>query len=352
MINMYCDEIETLFDPEYDYSFAVTVDGVRYVIMDTEQMELMLDIMYGDRVIFYAGDKTLEERKNRFKKLYEMYKQSKEKDFEYIVKAYFSDYNPIANVDANETVTTEHGKQEVTDTIGEEVKLINRASDKTVSTYGGYTNTENPRSETTTTEQGAQNVTNNIGEYSDSIEYGKRKSTDTIGSVKTDTTRGQHTETTDHSKTAMNNPDSLLNTERDKIDYGSQTDTETVSGKTDTHESDAYKDTNIHGSHSDETNIGKKTDVVTSNIGEKVTTMSEKNDSTRNDYGDITTTTNERTNKHSEDQYTDTVKTVRIGNIGVTMTQQMINAELNLRTGKTLSEVFMDGFIDRYTVYC
>lgn len=352
MINMYYDEIEKLFDPEYDYSFAVTVDGVRYVIMDTEQMEIMLDIMYGDRVIFYAGDKTLEERKNRFKKLYEMYKRSKEKDYEYIVKAYFSDYNPIANVDANETVTTEHGKQEVTDTIGEEIKVVNRGDDKVTAVYGGYDTTEGPHTDTTTNLQGKQEVSNTVGEYMDTMNYGQKKNIDSLGTVTTETSRGAHTDTINHSKTAMNNPNTLLNTEKDSNDYGKQTDTETVSSKTDTHTNEAYADTTTHGSHTDKSSISDKTDKITSEIGEKTVTMSDKTDNTTSIYGDLTSTTNERTNKHAEAQYTDTVRTVRIGNIGVTMTQQMINAELNLRTGKTLSEIFMDGFIDRYTVYC
>ena len=351
MINMYCDEIETLFDPEYDYSFAVTVDGVRYVIMDTEQMEIMLDAMYGDRVMFHAGDKTLEERKNRFKKLYEMYKRSKEKDYEYIVKAYFSDYNPIANVDANETVTTEHGKQEVTDTIGEEIKVVNRGDDKVTAVYGGYDTTEGPHTDTTTNLQGKQEVSNTVGEYMDTMNYGQKKNIDSLGTVTTETSRGAHTDTINHSKTAMNNPNTLLNTEKDSNEYGKQTDSETVSAKTDTHTNEAYADTTTHGSHTDKSSISDKTDKITSEIGEKTVTMSDKTDNTTSSYGDLTSTTNERTNKHAEAQYTDTVRTVRIGNIGVTMTQQMINAELNLRTGKTLSEVFMDGFIDRYTVY-
>ena len=122
--------------------------------------------------------------------------------------------------------------------------------------------------------------------------------------------------------------------------------------KTDTHTNEAYTDTTTHGSHTDTTNIGEKTDRITNEIGEKTVAISDKTDNTTSSYGDLTSTTNERTNTHSETPYTDTVRTVRIGNIGVTMTQQMINAELNLRTGKTLSEMFMDGFIDRYTVYC
>lgn len=352
MINMHCDEVESLFDGDRDYTFSVTVDSVEYIIVDNAIMSMLLETTYGDRLMFYGGERTLEDRKERFLNIYNQYKRMKQKDFEYIVKAYYSEYSPIANVDGKETVTSVYGERKKTDNFGIETSTTTRGNDTVSNEYGGYTNTESPRTDKETTTQGAQEVSNITGDYTDSTNYGVQKLTDSMGLSKTDTQIGAHIDKEDNSKVAMNNPTDLMHTDSKSTNFGTQTNTETVSAKTDTHTTDARTDTTTHGSHTDTSNIGEKVDETETVYGEKVNTMSEKTDTFTNIYGDITSTTDEHSNHSMEDEHTDTVTTVRIGNIGVTMTQQLITAEMQLRSGQTLAELFLQEFFDRYTVYC
>lgn len=154
-----------------------------------------------------------------------------------------------------------------------------------------------------------------------------------------ETTNGAMQDTTSTLKAAINNPD-LKETEKTNTNTSSQTITETTQPRTDTIGS--FDETTTvserfnkftHEGYTDKETTKEKTDTIT--ISEKTDT------STKNAYTD-TYSFGEQRETNTENARTDIINEKERGNIGVTTSQQMIKAEINLRDYNFYNTIYSD----------
>lgn len=278
-----------------------------------------------------------------------------------------AEYNPLWNVDGTEvhTITTQYGK--VTVSVDGETNNTTRDNDITSNTYGK----ENTSEQIT---DGHQNVTydkTNVSEQlengSQSTTYDKSNTTEQLTDGHQNTTHGEsigtthgesigtthNTTLTDTQTQAGTNTEQLsafnaelVDNTKNTVDDGTSThattgtDTETHSGN----------DTEVHGgTTSINTSNGKTTDTeegsnsvsisqgkIKDNLsGADQTSISKGtikdteggSDSTTNTYGEVITTNRGESLEANAGADVVTDKFVRGGNIGVTMTQELLTAE-------------------------
>lgn len=183
------------------------------------------------------------------------------------------DYDPIANVDAHETVTTEYGEHVTETNLGER---------------------------TTTNNMGERNTTNEIGARVTTNDMGERNTTNTIGARSENTTEKGHTfpyDTKQMTQTAQNEIENSSAKATDSTVTGAAQDVSTVDSTKDISKSDAVEDKTVVSSVQDE-NISRT--------------------------------------------HTDTVTTIRKGNIGVTSTQSLIQQTRDVAVFDFYSSVLED----------
>lgn len=243
-----------------------------------------------------------------------------------------AEYNPIWNVDGTEvhTVTTQYGK--VTVSVDGEVNQVTHGQDEVETEYGkentseqitdGHQNTTYGKSDTTEQKTDGHNNTTH-GEQIANL-HGESIGT-THGMTTTDT---QTVAGTDVGQVSAFNA-GLVDDNKHTVNSGTTThantgtDTEAHSGTdTETHSGT----TNITTSVGKIQNSASGTDQTAISKG-KVKDTEGGSDTTTTTYGDITTTNKGENLEANTGADVVTDKLVRGGNIGVTMTQQLLTAE-------------------------
>lgn len=248
----------------------------------------MLWMYYADRVVFYNRrfpDDDDETSVVNMLRVWTTYLKSKAHNFERIYNVLWQEYNPLWNVDG---VTGTISKDTHTGT--DEHK---KTGDDTLKMTGTDTNTLSG---------------------SDGIEMGGTDSVD-VSVTKDDTTRSGNevlaasgNDVNIKQVTTYDSQDNFLNAEKNTI----------TNGKTDTHTYNNVKDAHELESGTD-TTYGKTIDTTYGKINTNDRNMQDKTE-----YNSTDTDT-----RNLQDDHIDLV--IRQGNIGVTMSQQLLNAELEAR---------------------
>ena len=278
-----------------------------------------------------------------------------------------AEYNPMWNVDGTEihTITTQYGK--VTVSVDGELNTTTHGNDTTSNTYGkentseqitdGHQNTAYGKTDTSEQlENGSQSTTYDKTNTTEQLTDGHQNTThdESIGTTHGESIGTTHGMTTTDTQTVV----STDTAQRSAFDVGLVDDTKhTLNGGTTTH-AITGTDTEAHSGtdnevHSGTTNIstsnGKTTDTedgsdsVSISQGKIKDTLSGTDqtaiskgkikdteggsDSVTNAYGDVTTTNKGENLEANTGADVVTDKLVRGGNIGVTMTQQLLTAE-------------------------
>lgn len=224
--------------------------------------------------------------------------------------AFQKEYNPIWNVDGTE-ITTETNSG--TDTTTENIGSVNNSdiygNTQTSTVYGADTTTDSYGERVHNNKYGDKDITDNYGQTKETSSYGKQSESETIGS-----------KDTENSVSAFN---SSGYSKANKTDEGAQTNKNSK---------DAYEDTKTGASRIDKHTEKSVTDILTD--------QTYTDTHTRNEKTDITTGVS-HTDNHTENARENTEKTehghkietenIRQGNIGITMTQQLLTAEFEMR---------------------
>ena len=264
----------------------------------------ILWMYYADRVVFYNQrfpDDDDDECVENLLRVWTTYLKSKAHNFERIYDVLWQEYNPLWNVDG------------VTGTISKDTHTgtdqRRKTGDDTLKMTG--TDTHTLSGEDSTTLSGT-----------DGVEMGGTDSVD-LSITKDDTTRsGNETlaasgnDVNTKQVTTFDSQDNFLNAEKNTITNG-KTDTHTYNNVKDAHELESGTDT-TYGKTID-TTYGK---VSTAEYGKVDTNNRNMQDKTEYNSTDTNTL-------NLQDDHLDLV--IRQGNIGVTMSQQLLQAELEAR---------------------
>lgn len=264
----------------------------------------LLWMYYGDRVLFFNKrfpDDDDEKCVDNLLRVWSTYLKSKAHNFDRIYNVLWQEYNPLWNVDG------------VTGTISEDshtgTDTRSKTGDDTLKMTG--TDTHSLSGEDANTLSGT-----------DGVEMGGTDSVD-VSVTKDDTTRSGNevlaasgSDVNTKQVATFDSNDNFVNQERNSITNG-KTDTHTYNNVKDAHELESGTDT-TYGKTID-TTYGK---VSTMEYGKVDTNQRNMQDKT--EYNSTDTDT-----KNLLDKHVDLV--IRQGNIGVTMSQQLLQAELEAR---------------------
>lgn len=264
----------------------------------------LLWMYYGDRVLFFNKrfpDDDDEKCVDNLLRVWSTYLKSKAHNFDRIYNVLWQEYNPLWNVDG------------VTGTISEDshtgTDTRSKTGDDTLKMTG--TDTHSLSGEDSTTSSGT-----------DGVKMGGTDSVD-VSVTKDDTTRSGNevlaasgNDVNSKQVATFDSNDNFVNQERNTITNG-KTDTHTYNNVKDAHELESGTDT-TYGKTID-TTYGK---VSTAEYGKVDTNQRDMQDKT--EYNSTDTNT-----KNLQDKHVDLV--IRQGNIGVTMSQQLLQAELEAR---------------------
>lgn len=263
--------------------FKEMTDAPEFISGVATKLDLYMKMRYGQRILSpymeqYTG--TEADTKDSANVIFMMYGDR----WEHLYETTKYDYDPIANVDGTETVTTTHGKRTEHTSAAKETKNTH-----TQEAFSG---------ETTATEYGI-NHTKNIDTYHPYDEI----------------TTEDHKDEVKETENQIAGFDSATYSPKDK---SIETDKAHVTTTTNKMPSKIEE----HDSNTD-----ARTDTTTYSAPEKITT--DKMEAAG--YVDS-----------DQDSGVDTVETRRKGNIGVTMTQQMIEAERNVWNFKLYDVIIKD----------
>lgn len=242
-----------------------------------------------------------------------------------------AEYNPLWNVDGTEvhTITTQYGK--VTVSVDGETNNTTRDNDTTSNTYGKENTSEQIA-------DGHQNTTHgeSIGTtHGESIgtTHGMT-TTDTQTVVGTDTAQRSAFDVglVDDTKHTLNGGTSTHATTGTDTETHSGNDTEVHGGTTNINTSNGKTTDTEEGSNSVSISQGKIKDNLSGTDQTSISKGTIKDteggsDSTTNTYGEVITTNSGESLEANTGADVVTDKFVRGGNIGVTMTQQLLTAE-------------------------
>lgn len=262
-----------------------------------------------------------------------------------------AEYNPIWNVDGTEihTVTTQYGK--VTVSVDGEVNTTTRGDDTTETEYGKENTSEQITDGHQNTTYGKTDTSEQLENGSQSTTYGKTNTTEQLTDGHQNTTHGESIGTTHN--TTLTDTQTVAGTDtgqrsafnaglvddvKHTINDGTTThattgtDTEAHSGTTNISTSNGKTKDTEGGSDSVSISQGKIKDTLsgtdqTAISKGKIKDTEGGSDSVTNTYGDVTTTNKGENLEANTGADVVTDKLVRGGNIGVTMTQQLLTAE-------------------------
>ena len=267
--------------PWKDKNIASLLDTEFYTTFGNRETSPLVDYLIGNKAQLSTEDT---------QKLASMIYNKFSDNWNRIDLAFSKEYNPIWNKDGTETTTTENS---------EKITTYEKGNQTNKTTKGEQINTNDYGDGQTTESQGATKTTNAYGEDRTTTANGERQTKD---SGKTTTTENKTAAF--NSSTYQDDPQSTETDGGNTVTEKAVTDTTTKAAKTDSVTTDAVTNT---------TKEKARTDVLTE--GQREDTFTD---------GARTDTTNEGAN-------TQTTTYTFGGNIGVTMTQEMLTAEFNMR---------------------
>ena len=214
-------------------------------------------------------------------------------------------YNPLYNVDG--TTVKETTQRQRTDAYG---------AQSGSSVFGATSQTDNIGAVAVTDNFGARSLTDNIGAVSKTDQYGNKSET-----------LGSHTDTQTQ-KSVSFNASTQKETGATENVYGSQTNTEAA--YTDTHSELARSDSHSEAARSDTHNTAARTDTHTG--------LARNDSHSENAHSDT----------HTDAAFSETE--TRKGNIGVTMSQQLLEAEWEFRK-KSFFSMIINQMLDEVGFY-
>ena len=279
-------------------------------------------VKYGNRQIDLESD-TLSDAISEFRSIMSGVTLINLNNWARLYYALSIDYNPLFNVDGLTTRT--YGATENTDSYGIDKTTLNYASREDTTQYGATQDT---------TQYGATQDTTQYGATEDTTQYGATKSTTDYGA--TSETKGAQTNTDTSYSVSY---DSATEKETGKVSHsiGAQTNTSLL--HTDETSTIQHSDVASSIQHSDITSSLMHSDVASSIQHSDISSSIQHTDTLTQGAHIDTNTRDAHIDKHSTIQHIDTE--LRQGNIGVTKSTELLDAETIYRTKSSFwSNVF------------
>ena len=304
-MSRYVHEVGDMLEyvTQYSTAYNITVQdkkGTDVMLGDTKTVCDMLDTLYWSRM-FITKNESVQDAETQFEKVFKNFLKRRQKDFNLIYQSLYDyEYNPIEN--------------------------YNRIEESDVVKGGTDTNTTREQSE-------------------NSINYGSidtREDNLSATAQSNATDRNTGADIISKAVSGFNQPNTMNDSEKETTTYGKGT---TTTGTTTTTNAGTQKNTK---SGTDSNNSETLTSSEMSYGGTEKTT----NTGTQKNTKSGTDSNNSESVKNSEMSYGGTEKTTSNihGNIGVTTSQQMITAEVEMRKYNLLENI-IDEFIEYSTVF-
>lgn len=303
--------------PWKDKNIAPLLDTEFYTTFGNRQTSPLVDYLIGDKTQLSTED-TQKLAQIIFNKFSENWNR--------IDLAFSKEYNPIWNKDGTETTTVENSSKTTTFEKGNQTNTAIKGEQTNTNDYGDGQTTESQGATKTTNAYGAEEKTENLGKTNTTNKYGEDKITTTNGQRQTKDSG--KTITTENKTSAFNSStyqDDTQTTENDggnTVTQNAVTDTTTKAAKTDSVATDAVTNTETTKAKTDSIITDAVTNTTTEKARTDILTESQRED---------TFTDGTRTDTTQEGATTQTTTYTFGGNIGVTMTQQMLTAEFDMR---------------------
>ena len=304
-MSRYVHEVGDMLEyvTQYSTAYNITVqdkEGTDVVLGDTKTVCDMLDTLYWSR-LFISKNETVQDAESQFEKVFKNFLKRRQKDFNLIYQSLYDyTYNPIEN----------YNRMEVSDLVkgGTDTNTTREQSENSIN-YGSIDTREDNLSATA-----QSNATDrNVGE-------------DIISKA----------------VSGFNQPNTMNDSEKETTAYGKET---TTTGTTTTTNTGTQKNTKS-GTDSNNSESLKTSEMSYGGTEKTTNTGTQKNTKSGTDSN------NSESVKNMEMSYGGTEKTTSNihGNIGVTTSQQMITAEVEMRKYNLLENI-LDEFIEYSTVF-
>ena len=351
---------DIIYNDEYDYGFSTTLDN-------GDEVELYNSKTFMDKIYykytswcitspsFYDTNRhqiievaiDVDEAINTFHYMYQQWMSDKRNAFTKLYQALISKYNPIWNVDGV-TGTVIEDTHTGTDTNAKTgTDTSNLSGNDTTASSGSDINTLSGRDVDTLSGTDSNEHTGTIADaHTGTITNAKNVTKDETTKTGNETIGTSGTDTDTKAVTTFDDDITWHNSEKNSKGYG-KTDTHTYNNLKDSH---LYTDSNTETHNDTDTRTHNNTDATTYG---KVDTMSYgKIDTLQHGKTDTTTygkqdqmtynsqnvETKNLSDKHVELQ-------IRQGNIGVTKTQELIEAQIDLTARDSLVEYMIADFV-------
>ena len=304
-MSRYVHEVGDMLEyvTQYSTAYNITVqdkEGTDVVLGDTKTVCDMLDTLYWSR-LFISKNESVQDAESQFEKVFKNFLKRRQKDFNLIYQSLYDyTYNPIEN--------------------------YNRIEESDIIKGGTDTNTTREQIENTINYGSIDTREDNLSATAQSNATDRNTGADIISKA----------------VSGFNQPNTMNESEKETTTYGKET---TTTGTTTTTNTGTQKNTK---SGTDSNNSETLTNSEMSYGGTEKTT----NTGTQKNTKSGTDSNNSESVKNSEMSYGGTEKTTSNihGNIGVTTSQQMITAEVEMRKYNLLENI-LDEFIEYSTVF-
>ena len=304
-MSRYVHEVGDMLEYVTQYSTAYNIivqdkEGADVVLGDTKTVCDMLDTLYWSR-LFISKNESVQDAESQFEKVFKNFLKRRQKDFNLIYQSLYDyTYNPIEN----------YNRIEISDVV-----------------KGG--------TDTNTTREQSEN----------SINYGSidtREDNLSATAQSNATDRNTGADIISKAVSGFNQPNTMNESEKDTTTYGKET---TTTGTTTTTNTGTQKNTKS-GTDSNNSESLTSSEMSYGGTDKTTNTGTQKNTKSGTDSNNSESVTN------SEMSYGGTEKTTSNihGNIGVTTSQQMITAEVEMRKYNLLENI-LDEFIEYSTVF-
>ena len=304
-MSRYVHEVGDMLEYVTQYSTAYNIivqnkEGTDVVLGDTKTVCDMLDTLYWSR-LFITKNESVQDAETQFEKVFKNFLKRRQKDFNLIYQSLYDyEYNPIEN----------YNRMEVSDVV-----------------KGG--------TDTNTTREQSEN----------SINYGSidtREDNLSATAQSNATDRNTGADIISKAVSGFNQPNTMNESEKETTTYGKET---TTTGTTTTTNTGTQKNTKS-GTDSNNSESLKSSEMSYGGTEKTTNTGTQKNTKSGTDSNNSESLTS------SEMSYGGTEKTTSNihGNIGVTTSQQMITAEVEMRKYNLLENI-LDEFIEYSTVF-
>lgn len=338
------------------------VDENEEIFTTNLDLRKVMLIRHGNKFVF-SNEYNEVEDSNDFSELWAMFVAQTMHNFSQMYKALVSDYNLLYNKDVKDTHTVTTTKSGTNNKKEIESTTASGSNSETITDEGSTSNTNTTTYNTTegNTESQSKSMSdinaNYIVDGSGNKEYSGNKTTndnrvkrgDDYVTLEVDTKSYSPTKTTHGYETGMNAPDSLIQTSKSVVDAIEESDPEgskvTTKGGTTATSTDSGGTTRTVSESDSGTSSNTKTGTDT--IAESGTSENERSVS-----GTSQNTGSRNLTDDGSFSETETMNDIYIsqGNQGVTMSQQMIQAELDMRL-YNLYNVIVDKFAMEYLIY-